>query len=307
MPVNTMNIVMIGKMRSEILRTAKTILEPRGHACTILPFESNAKTAEAVEKRSPDIVLVGESGVLPGVNDAVKTIYLSSDFYCPEKRMTAVQSCLIAHEELSFEFITHGARDTSVRVCGIPLNESYRRHLPQSECRRALGLREDRPVFLMIGETVSVSVLKSAVHAAQTMCPQAQTILLGSSEQRRKNWMGVFADKPNVFISDLEMDMPLSLCACDAVFTPAFSAFVCAGSRQEKIVTLLHSTVQRARRNAQFLDAHGAAFRGKTAADSVSYACRLLESDRLRANMAAAQEKTILADAEERLIHVIET
>ena len=50
----------------------------------------------------------------------------------------------------------------------------------------------------------------------------------------------------------------------------------------------------------------GAAVRGKVAADRVSYACRLLESDRLHGNMTAAQEKTVLADAEERFLRAFE-
>lgn len=302
-----MNILMIGKTRPDVLRTAKSILEPRGHTCTIVPYESAGKTAERIKESSCDAVLVAENTALNGYGGKARTIYLSSEFYCPQRRMTPVQTCLIAHEELSFDFITHGARDTSVQVCGVPLPEPFRRRLPRTECRHALGLCEDRPVFLMIGETVSISILKSAVRAVRTMNPDAQTILLGSSETRRKTWMSVFADNANVFISDLEMDFPLSLCACDAVFTPAFSAFVCAAARQEKIVTLLHSTVPRTRKNTSFLHAHGAAFHGKTAADSVSYACRLLDSDRLRANMLSAQEKTIVPDAEERLIRAIES
>ncbi len=257
-------------------------------------------------RSSFDAVLVTEGAVLSGIPLAVRTIYLSSDFFCAEHRMPTAQTYLIAHEDLSFDFITHGARDKSVRVCGIPLRESFRRTLPRSECRSALGLQKDRPVFLMIGETLSLSVLKSASRAVQSMCPHAQTILLGSSEIRRKNWMGVFADDPNVFVSDVEMDLPLALCAADAVFTPAFSSFVCAAARQSKIVTLLHSTVPRARKNAVFLDSRGAAFHGRTAADSVSYACRLLESDRLRSNMTASQEKVILSDAEERFICAVE-
>lgn len=273
----------------------------------LLPFESASKTAEIVRTSACDTVVVTESGALSGVPQKVRTIYLSADFYCAERKMPVVQKCLIAHEDLSFDFITHGARDTTVRVCGIPLREEYRRALPRPECRRALGLSLDRPVFLMIGETVPMSVLKSAERAVRTICPAAQSILLGADESRRKSWMTAFANDPDVFVSDLEMDLPLALAASDAVFTPAFSPFICAAARIGKIVTLLPSAMPRARKNALFLDERGAAFRGRTAADSVSYACRLLDSDRLRANMIAAQEKTILPDAEERFIRETES
>ena len=301
-----MNILMPCKTRTDTLRTAKSILEAHGHNCVLTPSESAAKTLDKAKDTPFDAVLVTEGAALAGVPEHMRTIYLSGDFFCGERRMPSVRTCLVAHEDLSFDFITHGARDTSVQVCGVPLRESYRRALPQAECRRALGLREDLPVFLMIGETVSLSVLKSAVRAVRTLCPNAQSILLGSSEPHRKNWMSVFSDDTHVFVSDLEMDLPLALCASDAVFTPALCALVCAAARQEKIVTLLHSTVPRARKNAAFLDARGAAFHGKAAADSVSYACRLLESDRLRDNMIAAQKKTILSDAEVRFLRAIE-
>ncbi len=302
-----MNILMPCKTKTEPLRTAKSVLESRGHACLLYPFESAAKTADKIRSATFDAVVVTESAALAGVPDGSRSIYLSYDFFCAERRFPSVSSCLVAHDDLTFDFITHGARDKSVHTCGIPLRDAYRRTLPQSECRRALGLSEKRPVFLMIGETVSLSVLKSTVRAMRTLCPDAQSILLGSSESRRKSWMSAFAGDPNVFVSDTEMDLPLAMCASEAVFTPALSAFVCAAARQEKIVTLLHSAVPRARKNAGFLDARGAAFRGKTAADNVSYACRLLESDRLRGNMTAAQEKTILSDAEERFLRVIES
>lgn len=302
-----MEIMLICTNRTRALRTAKSILESRGHTCTPVTFESASKTAEVVRSSACDTVIVTDCAALSGVPQNVRTIYLSTDFFCAERRIENVRKCLIAHEELSFDFITHGARDTSVRVCGVPLQESFRRAYANAECRSALGLREDRPVFLIVGETVSMSVLKSAVRAVRTICPAAQSVLLGVNEARRKNWMSTFADEPDVFVSDLEMDFPLALSAADAVFTPAFSTFVCAAARQGKIVTLLHSAMLRARKNAVFLDGCGAAFRGKTAADSVSYACRLLESDRLRANMTASQQKAILPDAEERLIRETES
>ena len=302
-----MKYLLVCKRRKEALCAGKQLLEARGHTCTLYPFESASKTEETVKSAAYDAVIVTESAALSGVPQNVPALYLSTDFFCPERRMPNVRKCLIPHESLSFDFITHGARDTSVRVCGIPLQERYRRALPYNECRRVLGLSQDRPVFLMIGETVSLSVLKSAQRAVRAICPDAQTILLGADETRRKNWMSVFSDDSDVFISDLEMDLPIALSGADAVFTPAFSAFVCACARQGKILTLLHSTVPRARKNASFLDASGAAFQGKTAADSVSYACRLLESDRLRGNMTAAQEKTILRGAEERFIREAES
>ena len=301
-----MNALLMYKLRTQTIRTASHVLESAGHTCTTQPFESASKTADMLKESAYDLVVASEGAAFSGVPDTVRKVYLSSDFFCGERRLPKADSCLIAHDDLSFDFITHGARDTSVRVCGVPLRESYTRTHPRSECRRALGLSEHDPIFLMIGETLSQSVLKSARNAIRTICPQSQTILLGTDEARRKNWMRIFSDDANVFVSDLEMDLPLALSASDAVFTPAFPTYVCAGARQGKIVTLLHSTVSRARKNASFLDAHGAAFCGKTAADSVSYACRLLESDRLRRNMTDAQEKTILPDAEQRLIRAIE-
>ena len=57
---------------------------------------------------------------------------------------------------------------------------------------------------------------------------------------------------------------------------------------------------------AAFLDTHGIAFCGKTAADNVSFACRLLESSRLRQNMFAAQEKFVISDAEQRVLRYLE-
>ena len=300
-----MKILMPYKTRADALRAAKSLLEARGHDCRLVPAASG-KASDLFKETACDAVLSAESGALSGIPEHMRTIYLSSEFFCPDRHIPAVQTCLVAHDDLAFDFITHGVRDTSVRVCGVPLRESYRRVLPKNECRRALGLFEGRPVFLIIGETVSASVLKSAVRAVRTMCPGAQSLLLGSREARRKSWMSLFADAQDVFVSDIEMDLPLALCASDAVFTPALSPFVCAAARQGKIVTLLHSTVPCARKNAAYLDLRGAAFHGRTAADSVSYACRLLESDRLHRNMAAAQEKTILPDAEDRLIRAVE-
>lgn len=304
--VKSMNILMPYKTHTDVLRTVRSILEPRGHTCVPYPVETSARTAEAVKASTYDAVIAVESAALSGVPERMRTIYLSADFFCPERKMPAVETCLIAHEELSFDFITHGVRDKSISVCGIPLRESLRRKLPQAECRRALGLRTDVPVFMMVGDTVAISVLKSAVRAVRTFSAQTQTILVGSNEARRRSWMFAFAEDPNVFVSDVEMHCALALCASDAVITPGLPVFVCAAARQEKIITLLHSTVPRAKKNAAFLHAHGAVFGGMTAADSVSYACRLLENDRLYRKMTDAQQKTVLADAEDRLIRAVE-
>ena len=302
-----MNILMPCKTRADTLRTAKEILEKRGHRCTILPWESALKLQEKIKEGSFDTLLCAESAVLPRRTVPIRTVYLASAFFCPDKfPASGVSLCLIPHEELAFAYITHGAKDKSIRVCGVPLRDTLLRRFTRAESCRALGISEQKTIFLVIGDAVSASVLKSLVSAVRTFCADTQILLLGTGEARRKGWMSAFAADSNVFVSEMESCFSLALSAADAVFVPAFAPLVCAAARQGKVLTLLHSAVPRTGKNAEFLDACGAAFRGKTTADNVSYACRLLESARLHGNMRAAQEKMILPDAEARLVQFLE-
>ena len=302
-----MNILMPCKLRAEPLRTAKALLEQRGHRCTFLPWDSAAHLRETVRTGGFDTLLCAETAVLPRGELPIRTVYLASTFFCAERFPPhGVTQCLIPHELLSFDFITHGVKDRSVRVCGVPLAQTSLTVLPRADCCRAWGLQADRPVFLASGEAVSLSVLKSYVSAVRNFCPTAQILLLGSGEARRNGWMRAFAARDNVFVSDPETSFALGLSAADAVFTPAFAPLVCAAARQGKTIALLHSTVPRAVKNAAFLADNGAAFLGKSTADGVSYVRRLLDSDRLRQNMRAAQEKLIVPDAESRFLAIME-
>ncbi|MBQ7541504.1 MAG: hypothetical protein IJT44_04330 [Clostridia bacterium] len=298
-----MNILMPCKLRSDALRAAKELLEAHGHRCTLYAWESAAKLRERVRTGSFDTLLCAESAVLPRSGLPLRTVFLAPDFFCAHKfPPTGVTRCLIAHEDLSFDFITHGVRDASVRVCGVPLSSSLRSVGSRGQSCTSLGLREDRPVFLVVGDTLSLGVLKSFVSSVQTFCREAQILLLGGGAVRRKSWMSAFSENRNVFVSEAKSAFSLGLGAADAVFTPAFSPFVCAAARQEKPLALLHSAVPRTRKNADFLDSHGVAFHAQSTADGVSYICRLLDSDRLRANMLHAQQRCILPDAEARFL-----
>ena len=302
-----MNILMPFRLRAEPLRTAKELLERRGHRCTLAVWESASYLRERMRAGGYDALLCAEASVLPRRELPIRTVYLASTFFCAERFPPGgVSLCLIPHEQLAFDFITHGVKDTSVRVCGVPLPESFLATLPRDECCEALGLRADAPVFLALGDAVSLSVLKSFAAAVQNFCPQTQILLLGSAEVRRSGWMRAFASRENVYISDLQSPFSLALCAADAVFTPAFAPFVCAAAHQGKPLALLHAAVPRAVKNAAFLSESGAAFLGKNTADGVSYVCRLLQSDRLRANMCTSQEKLIVPDAQTRLIEYLE-
>ena len=115
-----------------------------------------------------------------------------------------------------------------------------------------------------------------------------------------------FAAYTNVFVLPLQENLSLCLSVADAVFTPAFAIPVCAAARMDKIVILLHTPASRARLNVPFLDSRGIAFCGKTAADNVSFACRLLDGQRLRGIMHEAQSRYMICNAENRLAEAVE-
>lgn len=302
-----MNILLCCRLRVQTMRTAKELLESRGHRCALVAWESASYLRARLHEGGFDTLLCAETSVLPHRALPVRTVYLAPDFYCAQRFPSGcVSLCLIAHEQLSFDFITHGVQDKAVRVCGVPLPQAYRTALPRVDSCRMLGLRETQPVYLAIGDTVSLTVLKSFVSAVQSFCPTAQILLLGSGEVRRSGWMRAFTAHENVYVSDLQSSFPLGLSACDAVFTPAYPAFVCAAAVHEKPVALLHTASARAVKNAAFLSGTDAAFLGKSTADGVSYICRLLDSDRLRANMIRAQRKLIVPDAQTRFLDHME-
>ena len=133
-----------------------------------------------------------------------------------------------------------------------------------------------------------------------------QVLLWCADAGRRTFWQSLFSSDTAVFVPDADERMKLSLSAADAVFLPASASLVCAAARQNKIILLLHTASPGLRKNAAFLDTGGAAFCGKTAADNVSFALRLLSSERLRGNMLSSQEKLIVHDAEMRVKQALE-
>ena len=302
MRVNRMNILLPYKTRPDAPSAARDVLCARGDDCSLVRCSSAEKLRDACRSAAPDLILSSESDVLRRLDTNVPAAYLASDFCCPDKLTDC--SCvafLIPHPELSFDFINAGARDSTVLPCGVPLPDALRLKLPREKCLDALGIMHDTPTFLLLADGVHLNEIKSTVRATKTMFPDVQTLLLCSDSARRGQFMSAFASYERVYVLPQGENLPLALSAADVVFTAAFSVPVCGAARQGKIVILLRTPNPRARRNAQYLDSRGIAFRGKTAADNVSYSGRLLESVRLRKIMRDAQEKYILPDAEERL------
>ncbi len=278
------------------------IFEARGHECVLFRYTSAEKLRRACQKIHPDAVLSTQSDLLHRLPEQ-KRIYLGTEFHCPEKLNAADwKAVTIPHADLSFSYITMGAKDRTVLPCGVPLPQHYRVLLPREKCLQALGLRAQEPLFLLLTDGAAAGEIKSTVRAIDALCPPARSVVLCKDAARCKLFTTAFAEFQNVYVLPLRDNLSLALCAADAVFTPATPIFVCAAARQGKIVILLHTPSPRARQNAEYLDSRGIAFRGKTAADNVSYAGRLLESQRLRKIMLDAQEKFILPDAEERLV-----
>ena len=301
-----MRIFMPCKTGKEILRAAQEALTRRGHSCTLYPFSTAEKMRIALEKGNYDIALSTEAQVLCKIKDtAVRKVYLAPNLFCGEKLgRTDCALYLIPHEELSFDFINAGAREKKVQLCGIPLPSQYLQCRPKVQACRSLGLCADRKTFTLFADGVSGNEIKSTVRAAQRLCPETQILVMAGDAGRRKMWQSAFADLQNVFV--LEPDVALGMSVGDAVFLPAVTSLLCTAARLEKVCILLHVPTLRCRRNAAFADAHGMAFSGKTAADNVSYAQRLLDGERLRQMMFRAQEKNICPQPEQTLIKALE-
>ena len=296
-----MHILMPCKVRADVLRGVQETLQARGIDCTLYRYESADRLRRKLCEKAYDAVLSAESAVLSHVPRTVPTIYFGAEFHCADKRLPSDLSAYwIAQEELAFECMTHGARDRNVQVCGIPLRPSYRTRETRTAACRSLGIEPHQMIFSVFTDGSAPNEIKSTVRSVRVLSPEMQVLLWSGEANRRSFWQSYFAPEQSVFVPDVEPHMPIALAAADAVFCPAFAPLVCAAARQEKIVILLHTALSRARKNAAFLDAHGAAFCGKTAADNVSYACRLLSSERLRGNMLSAQAKYIVPDAEQR-------
>ena len=296
-----MHIFMPCIARTETLRAIREIAERRGDLCTVYAYETAEKMRRTLRETPADLVISAESAVLSHIPRATPTVYVSAEFHCADKRLPSDYSAYwIAHESLSFECMTHGARERSVRVCGVPLREEYRKRETRAYACRALGIGEDRTVFSVFTDGVSPNEIKATVRSVRGLCPDARVLLWCADAGKRVAWQSVFAAETSVYVSDAQTGIPLSLAAADAVFVPAFAPLVCAAARQGKITALLHSALPRVRKNAAFLDAHGIAFGGKTASDNVSFVSRLLESSRLRQNMLDAQDRFIMRDAEQR-------
>lgn len=298
-----MHILMPCRSRVQPLRTCREILEKRGVSCTLYPYTSADKLRRTIRSAQYDLLLTAESAVLPRKTAlSVPTVYLGTDFFCTDAHLpSGCDAYWIAQEELAFDFMTHGAQEKRVHVCGVPLREIYLRKQTRSAACRALGVGDDATVFSFLTDGVSPNEIKAAVHACGDLCPDATLLLWSTDGARRSMWQTMFADLGNVYVPDADDPVPIALAACDVLFTAAFPEPVCGAARMGKNLILLHAPSPRLRRNAAFLDAHGIAFCGKTAADNVSYACRLFSSVRLQQNMRAAQEKYIIRDAEQRL------
>lgn len=300
-----MRIFLPYKKRKEILCAANEALAHRGHTCVLYPVSSAASMREAFEKGRYDVVLGAEASILSKLTTTVPKVYLATDFFCGEKlRRTDCALVLIPHAELSFDFIDAGAREKQVRVCGVPLCEKNLGLRNRDEACKSLGLSAEKKTFTFFTDGVPTREIKAAVHAAGRLCPETQVVVMSGDAARTSAWQTAFSKQENVFV--LPTEIPLGMRVADAVFLPALPSVVCTAARAEKVCMLFHVGTPQCRKNAAFLEARGAAFGGKTAADTVSYAMRLLEGERLRANLLRAQEKAVLREPERTLCEEVE-
>lgn len=237
------------------------------------------------------------------------SVFVATDYTCiPFVEETECDALVIPHEDLRGEFLRRGVPEEKMYCFGIPVGAAFfGHHQTKEEARRALGLPEKLPMYLIMSGSMGFGhagdlteqILRRIKDHAQIV------ILCGKNESLLHELQRRFVQKSNVLPLPFTQQVALYMDAADVLFTKPGG--LTTSEAAAKNIPLIHTAPIPGceTKNAEFFSSRGMSVVGTSVEQEAELAVELLQNSEKREAMLRAQREHFHADAAQRICDLL--
>lgn len=244
----------------------------------------------------------------------VPTFFVSTDYTCyPFLDETDMDGYMIAHPDLTEEFISKGVSKDRIHVTGIPCS-AHGIKTPEFQARKevneAYGLSGSSCSgrwFLLMGGSMGFGDMNELVRCLWRGCrPEDRIICVCGNNKKQKRMLDKqYSESPIVTAIGYSDKIPLLLDACDVLFTKPGG--LTSTEALNRGIPIIHTTPIKGieDKNARFFHERGMSFTSLHCGDLAEYAFQLCEDGKCRNKMLESQKHNRLENAAEDILTII--
>lgn len=265
-------------------------IEANQFTCVVTPHLFPAQTLTALRRK----------GSL-----SVPCFAIGTDYTCiPFWEETELDGYFMPHRDLIDECAKKGIAREKLFPTGLPVSGRFGAPRDRQGARKALGLSEDAPVFLVMTGSMGFGDISSFTLDLLLSCPKDAkvVILTGNNTSLRAKIDRDFAREPRVSTVAFTQDVPLYMDACDVLLSkPGGLTSTEAAVRG---VPLVHTRPIPGceTKNAQFFSSRGLSLSAPDPKEAAKAAVRLVFDQDARSAMCARQQEEIPRQAAKTIV-----
>ena len=257
------------------------------------------KLSRAINEYDPDVIVTTHpigSAIIDLVKERhgfrARAVGISTDLTMHPYWEDALRfdRVVVACEQLSPLAQKKGFKSNAILPTGIPIHPNFEKSLDKTEARRALGIPEDIPVFLVMSGSMGHGNMKKTLQTLSQMPDRFGIITVcGRNEKAFHAIEKAGSDKllMNLGYTD---KISLLMDAADAVITKPGGLTTSEALAKELPIFICDSIPGQEVRNEQFLMAHGAALLAKTPKEMKAAISLFLSSEEARKGLLQSIE-----------------
>jgi processive 1,2-diacylglycerol beta-glucosyltransferase len=212
----------------------------------------------------------------------------------------------VAAEEVGREFVARGIPRERIVVTGVPLRPEFDAHVDAPAARRALQLRLDAPVVLvMAGSYGGVGRLPDVVRALGWLPGAAQSVVVAGHDRGLVARLRRIADGSRTRVLGYVADVRSLMAAADLLVTKAGGMTLAEAMAAELPMLLYGSLPGQEQRNERFASRAGVALAARSPRELQRLLERALAEPELLEHLREGIRRTRRPDATDRIVSAV--
>ena len=238
-----------------------------------------------------------------------KVVAVETDYTCiPFWEETDCEYYVIPHEDLIEEFVKRGIPREKLLPWGIPVRQSFMKQWNKKEARKICHIPQNNKSYLVMGGSMGFGKIQIFVLelARRMEADENMVVICGNNKKLEKLLKRELVHRKNVKVLGYTDQVAAYMAACDVIFTKpgGLSSTEAAMMR----IPMVHTNPIPGceTKNVEFFQKHGMSIGKRSFVGQVRTGEKLLEREKLRAQMQEAQKKNSRPEAAERICKLLE-
>lgn len=239
----------------------------------------------------------------------IPTLAIATDYTCiPFWEETDCDGYVLPHPDLVEEYAGRGIPREKLYPLGIPNAMEFDTGRSKAEARKALGLDEDAPLFLIIGGSMGFGKIRELTRELYMACMEGEQIavICGTDRRMYESLSQEFLGEEGIRILGYTKEVSLWMDTCDVVYTKPGG--LTSTEALVKHVPMIHTAPIPGceTKNAEFFSSRFMSISEKSVTMQVEKGMQLLYDREMRERMVRAQQENSFPTASKEIYHLME-